>query len=143
MTCGSMLPLLQVFRILLYDCPPGLEPVDHRLEPLVRSDVLVLSKNEGPSISIESRPRFCWRTKASTTHPEGLRKVDHHPDGRTRFRYALSLPSLALDPRALCGDIMRMTAPVHRALPQDEYATSTTDRQSSLVVDGIIQYSHH
>ena len=42
MIYGSMLPLLQVFRILLYDGPPGLEPVDHRLEPLVRSDVLVL-----------------------------------------------------------------------------------------------------
>ena len=44
MLYGSMLPLLQVFRILLYDGPPGLEPVDHRLEPLVRSDVLVLSE---------------------------------------------------------------------------------------------------
>ena len=134
-----MLPLLQVFRILLYDCPPGLEPVDHRLEPLVRSDVLVLSEER---MTLHQH-RITAPILLALTHPEGLRKVDHHPDGRTRFRYALSLPSLALDPRALCGDIMRMTAPVHRALPQDEYATSTTDRQSSLVVDGIIQYSHH
>ena len=38
------LPLLQVFSILLYDSPPGLEPVDHRLEAIVGSDVLVLPK---------------------------------------------------------------------------------------------------
>ena len=82
-----MLPLLQVFRILLNDCPPGLEPVDHRLEPLVRSDVLVLSEER---MTLHQH-RITAPILLALTHPEGLRKVDHHPDGRG---FATHFPSL-------------------------------------------------